>query len=564
MKYRIPIETIRRLFTTWWGLWIIFFIYTSSMAIIVQFILPHVFPEVFFAKGLFVPDTAAFHHIAAQKALEIAEKGWEVWELRPCGQYPAGVASIFYYLWKPEAYSMIPFNAVIHATAGCLVFFLLTSFMKNRLAAACGAILFIINPASLEWTAQIHRDGTYILGNLLILTAWLLLIKGVMQKKWQNISYAFILTFSGSFLIWAPRPYWNQVALVSCILCFALILFYWVLNFRKPFFSLSWLIVTVVTGCFMILAQLPFTNTPFTQDIKSQENIKRQEEAASSQMNLSLIEIEKEMIPMKESAAKAKAVAKAQESLALIEIEKEMVSMKESAAKAKIKAEDTTKVMSMTKAAATIKAEDTTKVMSMTKAAAMIKAEDTTKVMSMTKAAAMIKAEDTTKVMSMTKAAATIKAEDTTKVMSKSIAARLEKIHNDLSRRQTEQDAWYNALLAFTPESNLMTLKYKVKKMEVPEENYGRLSLADLEERFQALFQWEKELKERNMVLQQKRELMLEWVRTSFLPDFIENKLYSVWRYRTNVVRTGGNTVIDPYISLNSAGAFIPYFPRAL
>ncbi|MBU4258593.1 MAG: hypothetical protein KKH45_04310, partial [Proteobacteria bacterium] len=176
----------------------------------------------------------------------------------------------------------------------------------------------------------------------------------------------------------------------------------------------------------------------------------------------------------------------------------------------------------------------------------------------------MIKAEDTTKVMSMTKAAATIKAEDTTKVMSKSIAARLEKIHNDLSRRQTEQDAWYNALLAFTPESNLMTLKYKVKKMEVPEENYGRLSLADLEERFQALFQWEKELKERNMVLQQKRELMLEWVRTSFLPDFIENKLYSVWRYRTNVVRTGGNTVIDPYISLNSAGAFIPYFPRAL
>ncbi|MBU4185006.1 MAG: hypothetical protein KKC23_02175, partial [Proteobacteria bacterium] len=510
MKYRIPIETIRRLFTTWWGLWIIFFIYTSSMAIIVQFILPHVFPEVFFAKGLFVPDTAAFHHIAAQKALEIAEKGWEVWELRPCGQYPAGVASIFYYLWKPEAYSMIPFNAVIHATAGCLVFFLLTSFMKNRLAAACGAILFIINPASLEWTAQIHRDGTYILGNLLILTAWLLLIKGVMQKKWQNISYAFILTFSGSFLIWAPRPYWNQVALVSCILCFALILFYWVLNFRKPFFSLSWLIVTVVTGCFMILAQLPFTNTPFTQDIKSQENIKRQEEAASSQMNLSLIEIEKEMIPMKESAAKAKAVAKAQESLALIEIEKEMVSMKESAAKAKIKAEDTTKVMSMTKAAATIKAEDTTK------------------------------------------------------VMSKSIAARLEKIHNDLSRRQTEQDAWYNALLAFTPESNLMTLKYKVKKMEVPEENYGRLSLADLEERFQALFQWEKELKERNMVLQQKRELMLEWVRTSFLPDFIENKLYSVWRYRTNVVRTGGNTVIDPYISLNSAGAFIPYFPRAL
>ena len=205
---------------------------------------------------------------------------------------------------------------------------------------------------------------------------------------------------------------------------------------------------------------------------------------------------------MKESAAKAKAAAKAQESLAHIEIEKEKVLMKEPAAKAK------------DKVVATAKA----------------------------------------KVADMTEA----------KFTPQSIAARIEEIHNDLTWWQTKQDALYNDLLTFMPESNLMTMKYKVKKREVPEENNERLSWADLEERLRVLLQWEKELKERQMVLQQKRESIFEWVRTPFLPNFIENKLYSVWSCRTNVVRTGGNTVIDRYISLNSAGAFIRYFPRAM
>lgn len=427
------------------------------MAIIIQFILPQVFPKVFLVDGLFVPDSTGFHQIAGRKAIEIAEKGWEAWELRPRGQYPAGVASIIYYLWKPEPYSMIPFNAAIHATAGCLIFFLLTSFMKNRFVAACGATLFIINPASLEWTAQIHRDGTYILGNLLILTAWLLLIKGVMQKKWQNILYSLIMTLSGSFLIWAPRPYWNQVVLVSCILSFALILFYWIFNFRKLSFSLRWLTAAVVTGCIMLLVQLPFTDTPFAHDIKSQENIKRQEEAANLPMNLALIEIEKEIVLMK-------------------------------------------------------------------------------------------KATDITK----------------TTDMAKSIAAKLEKIHNDLTQWQIKQDALYNNLCQFASGSNLMTIKYKVKKRGLPEENYGQLPWSELEERLRVLLQWEKELKKWQMVLEQKRESILEWVRTPFLPDFVENKLYVAWQYRKGVVRTGGNTVIDPHISLNSAGAFIRYFPRVL
>ena len=491
---------LKKWLTTWWRLWIIFFIYTASMAIIVQVILPQVFPEVFMVDGIFVPDTKGFHQIAARKALEIVEKGWGAWELRPDNQYPAGVASIFYCLWKPELYSMIPFNAVVHATSGCLVFFLLTSFMKNRFIAACGAILFIINPASLEWTAQIHRDGTYILGNLLMLTAWFFLIKGVMQKKWQKFSYAFFLTLCGSLLIWAPRPYWTEAAFVSGILCFVLFLFYCVLNFRKSSLSLFWLAAAVVTGCFMILVQLPFMDSrsqSFPPAIKSKEDVKRQEEAVNAPRKLALFKIQKDFILMKKNMAKAK-------------IEKEKILMK--------------------KAAFNDGAEEMPKDMAKAKA----------------------------------KAEAQGKVEDTTIMERKLIYSKLKKMHNSLNRRQTMQDALYNTLLQNNSGKKLLAMRNEIKKTVVPENNYDRLSLADLEKSIQALSQWDKKLSEWQIVLKQTGTSIFEWVRTPYLPDYIESKLYAMWNFRTGTVRTGGNTVIDGDISLNSVGAFIRYFPRAL
>ena len=154
------------------------------------------------------------------------------------------------------------------------------------------------------------------------------------------------------------------------------------------------------------------------------------------------------------------------------------------------------------------------------------------------------------------------KAADTAET--KAIAARLEKIHKELTRRQILQDALYNNLFQYTSESKLMTMKNEVKKREVPEENYGRLSLADLGKRLQALLQWEKELKKSQIVLEQTSKSIFAWARTPYLPDFIENKLYGVWCYRKGTAGSGGNTLIDRYVSLNSAGAFIRYFPRAL
>ena len=276
--------TINFLCTTWWGLWIIFFTYTVLSALVIQMILPHVIPSIFWAHGIFVPDSTGFHRIAARKALEMAQQGWTAWELRPQLLYPAGITSMFYYLWKPEPYAMIPFNAVLHATSGCLVYLLLSSFIRNRLAAACGAGLFVLNPASLEWTSQIHRDGTYILGNLMMLTGWYLLIKGLIQKRRVYFLYSLLLTIAGSLGIWVSRPYWNQVAIVACFLLFAVIVIY-VLIHAKDYHP-SWLLTTIVTGCLMIGIQVPFMFLGAEWNAQSQAAVEKEKQQITKQEKL--------------------------------------------------------------------------------------------------------------------------------------------------------------------------------------------------------------------------------------------------------------------------------------
>jgi hypothetical protein len=252
------ISTVEKWGTRWWVLWLNFFIYTSATAFFVQFvILPYILPQAHLGHGLFVPDSTGFHQAAVEKAAEMAVTGWSAWELRPEGHFPAGVASVFYYLWRPEPYALIPFNAVLHATAGCLVFFLLGVLMPGRpMAAAAGASLFVINPASFEWTAQIHRDGTFILGILLILTSWMLLLRSADKSRWKGLIIAFVLAFPGALLISISRPYWSQISTFTGIILYVVILAVWSEEWIKTKKLTSYRGASLVVGFCLIMIQV--------------------------------------------------------------------------------------------------------------------------------------------------------------------------------------------------------------------------------------------------------------------------------------------------------------------
>ena len=220
--------------------WILFyfgvitFIYSLCASSFIQlYAIQIMFPQFNLGEGIAVFDSAGFNLIAKKKAMEINGGGWQFWELRPsgtlngyvtAGQSPAGIASIFYTLWEPKPYVMLPFNAIVNALSGCLVVWLLRCFY-SLMPSIMGGALFIMNPMAMEWVSQIHRDGIFILGNLMVLVSLFHLLKILNNVKVNNMLWATILGLSGTSLTWVARPYWVQVLFVTILLwLFALVI----------------------------------------------------------------------------------------------------------------------------------------------------------------------------------------------------------------------------------------------------------------------------------------------------------------------------------------------------
>ncbi len=207
---------------------LIFFVYSLGAGLAIQtYIVPKIFPQFDLGEGLVILDSTGFNQIAKAKADEIKERGWGAWELRPQTHSPAGIASIFYTLWIPKPYSLLPFNALVHALSGCLVLWLLLHFFSWK-PAMFGSALFVINPAALEWVAQIHRDGVFILGNLMVLVCMVRFLGGLKSANVRALAWGLILGVAGTSLVWIARPYWVQVLMVFVLLGLLLIgISYW-------------------------------------------------------------------------------------------------------------------------------------------------------------------------------------------------------------------------------------------------------------------------------------------------------------------------------------------------
>ncbi|WP_447968602.1 hypothetical protein [Nitrospira sp. M1] len=192
----------------------VFFFYSLLASLAIQlYIIPNIFPQFDLGDGLIIFDSSGFSQLAKVKAIEIKEEGWGAWELHPQSLSPAGIASIFYTLWTPKPFSLLPFNALIHALSACAIFWLLGHLFSSR-SAIVGSMLFVINPAAMEWVAQIHRDGIFIMGNLLVLVCAVQLYKGLELFNVRTMSWGLLGGVLGTWLVWVARPYWVPVLLV--------------------------------------------------------------------------------------------------------------------------------------------------------------------------------------------------------------------------------------------------------------------------------------------------------------------------------------------------------------
>ena len=234
---------------------LIFFIYSLIVGIAIQtFIVPHFFPQFDLGDGIVVLDSSGFNGIAKSKSTEILNKGWHAWELRPDGQSPAGIASFFYVIMEAKPISMLPFNALIHALSGSLLIWLLLHIFSWR-ASVFGASLFILNPQALQWVAAIHRDGIFILGNLLTLVCIVWFIDEIKNQNLKKIMVAFGCGIVGTSLIWVARPYFVQVITIFVAIGIIYICISFLINFYvKKVIKFNLYLFTILSCTLLLLS----------------------------------------------------------------------------------------------------------------------------------------------------------------------------------------------------------------------------------------------------------------------------------------------------------------------
>lgn len=213
-------------------IWFLFFVYPLLVGFLVQFVLlPYLFPSIHAGEGLLKGgDWLYFHELAKRLAERMHAEGIGAWELRPEGQAPAGIAAIFYFLFIPKPWVLLPFNACVHAFGGLVLFYLMRDIVRDAKIACISALPFVFFPSAMNWYTQIHKDGIFALGVLLFLWGWERLLQ-IDEQHLRSLWLSLGLVLSGALTIWVVRPYAVEIlwflSFVLALLLSAVAVFAW-------------------------------------------------------------------------------------------------------------------------------------------------------------------------------------------------------------------------------------------------------------------------------------------------------------------------------------------------
>lgn len=133
----------------------------------------------------------------------------------------AGYASVIYVLFGNQREALWVFQAALHATNTLLVFLILGRVFP-RLPSAIGAAYYLLYPASLEFTFNLHKDIFFSFGFFLILWAFLRVFRPAKEGPWDWAGILGIIL--AGILIKLSRPYVYPVLYLLALLVPLLVL----------------------------------------------------------------------------------------------------------------------------------------------------------------------------------------------------------------------------------------------------------------------------------------------------------------------------------------------------
>lgn len=229
--------------------WIILFCYSTITALIFQKLLLPLMPSLHAGHGLLNNDAIYFHSVAEKIATNIELYGWSlltVWPDNPGASGNVSLLGILYYIFNSNDPSIIlPVNAAIHAMSGVLMLLIATELWPGKIGKIGGivsAIIFVTFPSTLNWYAQIHKDGYAIAGTLLAVYSWLRYIN--VDKSIKNYFSYFIGSMLGICLIIFVRPY-NSIFLAVATGLWLFAYFIHIVIYKKWIFLKTYLLPSI-------------------------------------------------------------------------------------------------------------------------------------------------------------------------------------------------------------------------------------------------------------------------------------------------------------------------------
>lgn len=199
-------------------LWVVFFCFAVSAALIFQKLLLPLMPSMLAPGSALTIDAAYFDSVALAMADEINKHGWSSWQLFPTASASGNVALLgaLYALFGHDPTLAIPLNSAFHALGGVLIFMLAKEISPNMLvgkyAGIIAATLFVIFPSALNWYGQIHKDGYAIVGIFLVLLIWIRTFKD--NNDFMSWMWLVVANFLAILLLASIRPYYLKLIFV--------------------------------------------------------------------------------------------------------------------------------------------------------------------------------------------------------------------------------------------------------------------------------------------------------------------------------------------------------------
>ena len=192
-------------------LWVLFFCYSTSAALLFQKLLLPLIPSLHAGMGLLDGDSLYFHSIAINLADSIRLHGWGSWGLYSAPGATGNVAILgaLYAIFRIQDPALIiPVNAAVHALGGILIFKIGQLLVPGNVGRAAGiatALLFVGFPSALNWYGQVHKDGYAIAGALILIYEWL--HAGTQAPTLRSLARFALAMVGAVILIAVVRPY---------------------------------------------------------------------------------------------------------------------------------------------------------------------------------------------------------------------------------------------------------------------------------------------------------------------------------------------------------------------